>query len=220
MENKVAAASSPDFWGRTLKSKKKRSWKRQRGRINWGSVQSEAPKTPEVMCEFLLDAFVHVKSIWSLQSCGVPESGVHLHRRDAEFFPLRSQQHSSASHCSTKTHRDETRPSWAIIRGEIQTIFSTQWELRAVKTAQRPCTYKSQLLRQDYDADLRGWVSVSHFRKQLAEKIFTVMSRKRHLLKQTLKKHDTLRITCHDYGQSLVMFSCCVSHVLSLTLLW
>lgn len=52
--------------------------------------------------------------------------------------------------------------------------FSTQWELRAVKTARGSCAHKSQLFRQ-VDADLGGWGSVSHFREQLTEKIFALM---------------------------------------------
>lgn len=98
-------------------------------------------------------------STWSQASpfgaAGDRCQGVRLHLRDAEFLPLRSKRDSLFSCCSTKTRGEETRSS-VIIRGRLQTIFSTQWELGAVKTAQRSRAYKSQLFGQECDADLWG----------------------------------------------------------------
>lgn len=107
------------------------SWKKQKpvGRMNWGDVQSEG------------DVWIPVGRVCPREVKLVPSGlrgtrvGVRPHCR--ELFPLRSQRDSSASHCSTKTREGE-----GTIVSDRQTIFSTQWELRAVKTAQR-CVLKN-----------------------------------------------------------------------------
>lgn len=159
-------------------------YSRQKGRTkrSWGSMQQKTfgvwwtrGHKRAATCESLSDGFLHMKSSQPLQGRRGSVSGARLHLRDAEFLPLRSELDSLFSCCSTKTGGEEKRPS-AIIGGQIQTMFSTEWELRALETAQRSCVCESQLFGQECDADLAGGRAQFHTSERISQrKIFTAM---------------------------------------------
>lgn len=149
LERLLWLKTSPSFlmenkWHRTWSPKKTGRNKRPVRLTNWGDVQSEATKTPEVMREPLSE----VPSTWSeagpLRAAGGQSQGGCLHRRDAEFFPLGSQRDSSVSRCSTKTHGEEARPSSAIIRGQnSDNIFNTVRSESSKNSAEAACLWIS-----------------------------------------------------------------------------
>lgn len=127
-ENEVWAASWPDVWGGPTEG---RGGKQQleAGQMTWGSVQSEAP-----ICESLSDELVHVNL--SLVRSGPRGPGVGGPSAPAVTpnSSLSDPDGTPRPHAALQRHtRRRRKPSSAIIRGQIQTEESTQWEVGAVK---------------------------------------------------------------------------------------
>lgn len=142
--------------------------------------------------------------------------GVRLHRWDAEFFPLRSRRDSSASRRPTKTHGEETRPSSATIRGHISdNIFNTVRTRSSKNSAEAS---KSQLFRQDYNADLGGGsISFTLQRATSRENIHSDVVKER-VTETNTKAQDTLFLIFVQTNELLQFFFLrCTTHYSSIT---
>ena len=106
VENEVWTASSPDVWGRP--TERRGGKQKQEG----GGGSDDLRQRP-----------IRSTDVWSsvrrvrpretqpglIRPAGSRCRGSVSTGRDAEFFPLGSRRDSSASHCSTKTHEEETK---------------------------------------------------------------------------------------------------------------
>lgn len=136
------------------------------------------------------EQFIHVevKNSWSgLQGAGVGGPSTPPGRR------ILPPQIPTGLVGLTLLYKDTQRRDETVVSDYQSTntdIFKSQWEVGAVKTAQRPRGYKSQLFRQDCDADPRG-PSISFTLQRAAgrENIH------RDVVKETLQQNTT-----HDYS--------------------